>query len=131
MAAMKSIILGLLALSSPGAVGQTPSLSETVLVNCSAPVTFLRFSPDRRELVRVCGAAFRGPKMAALFDTGTYNKARTSRKAFGWSPTTRLDRGNGDGARVWDSTLLGAGFHRRHHGAAPSRYQPGSSWRNM
>lgn len=122
---MKSTVtLALLALLSPGAVGQTPNLSETVIVSCFAPVTFLRFSPDGRELVRVCGVAFRGPKMAVLFDTGNYNKARTFPNglrvvAYNPSGTRMATAETEDGARVWDSTLPGTGFHPRHPWSGP------------
>lgn len=121
---MKPMTLALLALLSPGAVGQPPSPSEIVLVNCFAAVTFLRFSPDGRELVRVCGVAFRGPKVAVLFDTGNYNKARTfpnGLRVIAYNPggTRMATAETEDGARVWDSTLPGTGFHRRQPWSGP------------
>lgn len=119
-----TVSLALLALLSPGVAGQTPGPSETVIVNCFAPVTFLRFSPDGRELVRVCGVAFRGPKMAVLFDTGNYNQARTfpnGLRVVAYSPdgTRMATAETEDGARVWDSTLPGTGFHPRHPWSGP------------
>jgi len=119
---MKSIgtlaLLALLAQPSPGVAGQKPSSSETVLISCFGPANFLRFSPDGRELARACGVAFRGPKMAVLFDTGNYTRARTfpnGLRVVAYSPdgTRMATAETEDGARVWDATLPGTGFHRK------------------
>lgn len=63
------VALTLLALLNQGS-------AETVLRRCSGPVTFLRFSPDGRDLARVCGLAFRGPQVATIFDRRSYTSAR-------------------------------------------------------
>ena len=91
-----------------GVVGQKPS-SGTIIRGGFGSAYFLRFSPDGRELVRVC---LFGPAM--LFDTANYNynKARTfpvGLRMVAYNPNgTRIATAEGtDGARVWDSALQG------------------------
>jgi WD40 repeat protein len=106
-ATMKPLVtLALLALLSSGAVGQEPS-TATVICCGFGPVAFLRFSPDGRELERVC--VFGGP---FLFDTGNYNKGRSFPVGpwmVAYSPDgTRIATAEGHGgARVWDAALQG------------------------
>ena len=104
---MKPLVaLALLAQLSSAAMGQEPG-PATVICCGFGPVTFLRFSPDGRELERVC--VFAGP---VLFDTDNYNKARSFPFTAGivtYSPDgTRIATAEGHGgARVWDATLPG------------------------
>ena len=104
---MKSIVtLALLALLSSASPGQT-SGSATVIKDGYGSAYFLRFSPDGRELARVC---LFGPAM--LFDTRSFNKARTfpvGLRMVAYNPDgTRITTAEGtDGARVWDSALQG------------------------
>jgi len=100
------VALALLAQLSSAVVGQGPG-PATVICCGFGPVTFLRFSPDGRELERVC--VFGGP---ALFDTDNYNKARSFPLTAGiaaYSPDgTRMVTAEGQrGARVWDAALPG------------------------
>lgn len=105
---MKSVVsLTLLALFNLGGVASAQN-AVTVIKDGFGPVFFLRFSPDGRELARVC---FFGPAM--LFDTGSYRKARTfpvSLRMVAYNPDgTRIATAEGtDGARVWDSALQGS-----------------------
>jgi WD40 repeat protein len=104
---MKSIVnLLLLAVLASGSMAQTPS-ETTVIKNGIGPVFFLRFSPSGRELARICQF---GP--VELFDTSTYNKARTfpvgMRMVAYSADGTRIATAEGtDGARVWDAAAPG------------------------
>src|ERR1700722_469137 len=92
---MRSLVaLSLIALLSPAGAGPRNGSDETVLQRCHGPVTFLRFSPDGRNLARVCGVAFRGPKVATMFDTRNYSSTRT------FSNGLRVVAFSPDGARV-------------------------------
>ena len=104
---MRSIVsLSLLAVLALGSMAQTPG-DTTVIKNGMGPVFFLRFSPNGRELARICQF---GP--VELFDTTSYNKARTfavgMRMVAYSADGTRIATAEGtDGARVWDAMATG------------------------
>lgn len=82
-------------------------LKDAVIKNGMGPVAFLRFSPDGHELVRICQFG-----KVELFDTISYNKARTFRvgmRMVAYSPDgTKIATAEGtDGARVWNSMSPG------------------------
>jgi len=82
-------------------------LKNVVIKNGMGPVFFLRFSPDGRELVRICQFG-----MVKLFDTTSYNKARTfsvGMRMVAYSQDgTKIATAEGtDGARVWNSMSPG------------------------
>src|SRR4030095_13146075 len=85
---------------------QTPARAP-VIRNGFGTVTFLRYSPDGRELVRVCESG-----IVELFDTIHYKRARTFSETVRtavYSPDGRFiatAEGAG-GARIWDSTNPG------------------------
>ncbi len=87
-------------------LAQTPNTTPVVKDGTGA-VLFLRFSPDGRELARICQF---GP--VALFDTNGYRKARTfsigMRMVAYSADGTRIATAEGtDGARVWDAAMKG------------------------
>jgi dipeptidyl aminopeptidase/acylaminoacyl peptidase len=122
---MRSIAtLALLTMLSAAAAEQGSGHAETVLINCFGPVTFLRFSPDGRELERACGVAFQGPKVVALFDTRNYTKARefpVGLRMAAYSPDgARIATAETeDGARLWDATLPGKRWYPRSSRPSP------------
>jgi WD40 repeat protein len=94
------------ALVASTSAAQTPSATP-VVKNGVGPVLFLRYSPDGRELVRICQF---GP--VELFDTTSYDRARTfsvGMRMVAYSPDgTLIATAEGtDGARVWDSSIPG------------------------
>ena len=89
------------------AEGKPASKSPTVIKDGTGAVLFLRFSPDGRELARIC---MFGP--VALFDTTRYDRARTfpvGMRMVAYSPDgTRIATAEGtDSARVWDAAVTG------------------------
>jgi WD40 repeat protein len=100
------LVLAALVVSVSVGFAQTPA-AVAVIKNGLGPVTFLRFSTDGRELVRICEAG-----MAELFDTARYKRARTfdaTMRTVAYSPDGTLiatAEGTG-GARIWDSTVPG------------------------
>jgi WD40 repeat protein len=123
---MRSLVaLSLIALLGAAAAEQKTGSAETVLQRCYAPVTFLRFSPGGGDLARVCGVAFRGPKVATLFDTRNYTSARTfpnGLRVVAFSPdgTRAATAETEDGARVWDLTRPGTVQRRKAPGGDPA-----------
>ena len=85
---------------------KTPS-PPAVVKDGTGAVLFLRFSPDGRELARICQF---GP--VALLDTAGYHRARTfsvGMRMVAYSPDgTKIATAEGtDGARVWDAVVKG------------------------
>jgi WD40 repeat protein len=84
-----------------------PGKAPTFVGHGMGPVSFLRFSPDGKELVRIC--QFGGVEMLA---TGGFDRMRTfeiGMRMVAFDPDgTRLATAEGtDGARVWDAMLPG------------------------
>jgi WD40 repeat protein len=84
-----------------------PLSSPAAVKDGTGAVLFLRFSPDGRELARICQF---GP--VALLDTSGYRKARTfsiGMRMVAYSPDgTKIATAEGtDGARVWDASIKG------------------------
>ena len=105
--AVSSTAQGSVATGRSEAEGKPASKSASVIKDGAGAVLFLRFSPDGRELARIC---MFGP--VALFDTTSYDKARTfpvGMRMVAYSPDgTRIATAEGtDGARVWDAAVTG------------------------
>jgi WD40 repeat protein len=101
-----SWILAMLTGATSAGFAETP-VRTPVIRNGAGPVTFLRFSPDGRELVRVCEMG-----IVELFDTSLYRRARTFSdhvQTVAYSPDGLLiaTADGAKGARIWDSTNPG------------------------
>ncbi len=93
--------------AASAAVGAAESGAPDVVKNGMGAVAFLRFSPNGKELVRIC--QFGGVE---IFDTDGYDKMRTfsvgMRMVAFSADGTRIATAEGtDGARVWDAALPG------------------------
>jgi WD40 repeat protein len=98
----------LLAAASGAAQKAAPAPAHARVVRDGfGPVAFLRYSPDGRELVRVC---MFGPVMR--LDTATFETARTftvGMRMLAYSPSGALiaTAEGSDGARIWDAAAPG------------------------
>src|SRR5438552_7305842 len=98
--------LSLAAEVKPGSAGVT-GVKDSMIKGGMGPVSFLRFSPNGGELVRVC---MFGP--VVLFDPANYKKGRTfpiGLRMIAYSPDGKsIATAEGrDGARVWDAAEQG------------------------
>lgn len=103
----KSRVCGALLLAAAAAVSAGAPETPAFVGHGMGPVTFLRFSPNGKELARVC--QFGGVE---LLDTERYDRMRTfeiGMRMVAFSPDgARIATAEGtDGARVWDATLPG------------------------